>query len=74
MNYSRILIAGLAGIATAVIIKKMLNQEEESFEDIVFDSEFIPGTNKIYPPKDENQPHFRHSRLYSENADGPIFI
>jgi len=74
MNYSKFLIAGLTGLAAAIIIKKLVQKKREVFDDIIFDSEFIPGFNKMYPSTNEIPSHFRHSRLYSEDADGPVFV
>lgn len=76
MNFSRILIAGLVGLTAVIVVKKLMNKNQESFEDILFDSEFIPDDMKrSVPSYSENAPkEFRHPKLHSEDAENPLFI
>jgi len=76
MNYSKILIAGLAGVAIAVVLRKILKKEREFFDDILFDSEFIPGFKKALPLQNfENElRHFQHRKPTGEDAESPMFI
>ena len=76
MNFSRILIAGLVGLTAVIVVKKLMNKNQEFFDDILFDSEFI--TDDIKRPVQnysENAPReFRHPKLHAEDTENPLFI
>lgn len=74
MDYSKILAAGVTGIVAFLIIRKLIRKNAEIFDDIFFDTEFIPG-NKHFAPEMLNQKFrpFRKPELLSEDAD-PMFI
>jgi len=76
MNFSRILIVGLIGLTTAVVVKKMMNKNQDFFEDILFDSEFIPDeVKRPVQNYSENAPReFKHPKLHAEDAENPLFI
>ena len=76
MNFSRILIAGLVGLTAVIVVKKLMNKNREFFDDILFDSEFIPDDFKR-PAQNftENLPkEFRHPKLHAEDTENPLFI
>jgi len=76
MNYSKVLLAGLAGVAIAVLLRKLLKREREFFDDILFDSEFIPGFKKALPLQNfgNERRHFQHRKPSNEDAESPMFI
>jgi len=76
MNYSKILLAGITGFALVLIIRKMLQRQNEIFDDIIFDSEFIPGFKRQFSLEENgsgNQ-NFRHPKLHAEDSENPMFI
>ena len=46
MKSSKIIIAGLAGIAIGVAIKYLIDKSNKDVDEIFFDSDFLPDTRK----------------------------
>lgn len=76
MNFSRILIAGLVGVTVMVAVKKLINRNQQVFEDISFDSEFIPTykNSQVFEDVSNRPKEFKHPKLHAEDADNPLFI
>ena len=46
MKVSKILIAGIAGVAIAMVLRRLLRLSKHDFDDIFFDSDFLNDTKK----------------------------
>ena len=76
MNYSKILFAGITGFALVLVIRKMLQRQHEIFDDIIFDSEFIPGFKRQFSLEESSlgKQNFNHPKLHTEDSENPMFI
>ena len=78
MKVSKILLAGLTGVALVYAVKRLLSRRAitSAVNDLLFDTEFLPGAKKInqlVPDNPEMRNWFRTRESVTEN-DEALFI
>lgn len=76
MKFSNVLLLGLTIAAAAVVAKRVMRMNSDSIleDDVIFDSEFLPGSKKHFKtPYQINSSWYRAAAYHGEDGD-PMFI
>jgi hypothetical protein len=78
MKISKLLLAGLTGVALVYAVKRLLSRRAitSAVNELLFDTEFLPGTKKInqlVPDNPEMRNWFKTRESVTEN-DEALFI
>jgi hypothetical protein len=79
MKVSKILLAGLAGVALVYVVKRLasLRAISAAVDELFFDTEFLPGTKKINQSVADNpemRNWFRTRQSVAPESDEAMFI
>ena len=79
MKFSRVLLLGLAGAAVVVVAKRIINMRKQfsaADDDLLFDTDFIPGSKKLNLdiPEHINPSWFRTPKFHADDSGEPMFI
>ena len=76
MKFSNVLLLGLTVVAAAVVARRVVRKNLESFsdDDLIFDSEFLPGSVQYFNKPDHITRSWYRAAVYQGEESDQMFI
>lgn len=76
MKFSNVLLLGLTIAAAAVVAKRVIRMNSESNleDDLIFDSEFLPGSKRHFKTPDQISRSWYNAAMHHIEDGDPMFI